>query len=542
MTRPTVSSVAIGPPDDAVVAAPRASSEQLRLILVFGGVLLALLLPLLLSVHPRMVDAPNHLARHYIGSAIAGSEALQAYYQFSWRLIPNLAADAVHVPLSWFLSIYDAGRVVLGITIALWLAAPMVLYRVLWGRFSLWPLFAGLVIYNANLVWGFENYLLASAFSVLLFALWIAWRQHLKAVRLLLFVALATGLYLAHIVAFGLLGLLILTFETGDLWRARKTAVGLPIQRLACAVLPFVPGTVHFFALLAAGSAAHGSGTAFGPLAERMAVFFSPTEQGLEATDRVTLAAVIGVFVFGAFQRRWFRLHRGMVPVICVLVALAAIVPLKLMGVYMVHLRLPFVVLALLVAASHWKVPSLGLRRGFAVLFALVLAARALDLTLSWRQHDAEMSELIAAYQNLGPESRLLTVAGSNANPGPLHWHSSAFAVIERSAFTPTLFTGAHLLQTTMAYRRLDHPQTSPIHLDRLAAARTAKAGPVKRQYWTTWWRDFSHILLLDRRPGANPFPHILEPVARGAAFTLYRNRAFDASAPGSARPAKANQ
>ena len=530
-------SVATAPIDNAVLAAPRAFGSHLLFVLACGGVLLVLLTPVLLTEHPRAVDLPNHLARHYIGATIAGAEALQTYYEHAWRLIPNLAGDALHVPLSRLFSIYDAGRVVLGLSIALWLAAPLVLHRAIWGRFSLWPLFAGLVIYNANLLWGFENYLLATAFSVLLFALWLAWRERMQAARLLLFAGLASGLYLAHVMAFGLLGLLVLGYEAGDLWRHRKDNAEARLRHLAKALVPFLPATLHFFALTASSQAGHGSGTEFGPLSLRIEAFLSPTDQSLGGADTVLCLVVTGVLAFGLLQRRWFRVQPGMVPVLLLLAVLAAVMPMKLMGVYLTHLRLPFILAVLLIAASRWEGPSLLQRQAFAVFVAAMLAMRAFDLTLAWRQHDAEVAEVVAAVQTLNESARLLPVAGGTANPGILHWHSAAFAVIERHAFIPTLFTGAHLLRPTAAFRHLDHPQAPPVSLPLLAAARAGPPEPASRPFWSSWRRDYSHILLFDRQPGANPFPDILEPMARGAVFTLYRNRAFEAAASAPQRP-----
>lgn len=511
---------------------PREALEGGRLLLVFGVTLLALLMPLLLIEHPRMVDLPNHLARHYIGGAIAGSATLQSFYEFSWRLVPNVAGDALYVPLSWFLSPYDAARVIFGLSVALWLAAPLVLHRALWGRYSLWPLFAALVIYNANVAWGFENYLLASALSVLLFALWITWRGRLNLWRGLLFAALATGLYLGHLVAFGLLGLLMLTYEAGDLWRTRKQGGEIDPRRLGIALLPFLPGALHFLSILLASGAGHGSGTEIGTLAARVKAIFSPTLQSVGLSDLWTFALIVAVFLFGLLQRKWLRLHPAMLPVLLVVALAALAAPSKLMGVYFIHYRLPFVAIALLIAATRWELPSPALRQGFLAVMAAVLVVRLLDITASWREYDAEAGEMVAAFRQLEEGPRILSVAGKGVDPGPQHWHATALAVIERQAFTPTLFTGAHLLRTTPALRELDRPHSLPVPLADLAAARagSSDAGSPPERYWETWWRDYSHLLILDRAPEGNPFPDLLEPVARGAVFVLYRNRGFDAA------------
>src|SRR5688572_13785106 len=105
------------------------------------AILLIVIMPVLSVTYLPGVDLPNHLARHYIGHALKNSLDLQAFYTFEWQLIPNLAGDALAILLDDFLQIHDVGRAILALSLSLWVIAPVVLNRVLWGRFSAWPLF-----------------------------------------------------------------------------------------------------------------------------------------------------------------------------------------------------------------------------------------------------------------------------------------------------------------------------------------------------------------------------------------------------------------
>src|SRR5438477_12018532 len=98
--------------------------------------LVVLLIPVALAKYPALVDFPNHLARHYIGATIDSSSDLQKYYSYQWRPVPNMAADVIFVPLNALFSPLDSERIIVAIAIALWVIAPFVLNRAIWGRWS----------------------------------------------------------------------------------------------------------------------------------------------------------------------------------------------------------------------------------------------------------------------------------------------------------------------------------------------------------------------------------------------------------------------
>ena len=114
------------------------------------------------------------------------------------------------------------------------------------------------------------------------------------------------------------------------------------------------------------------------------------------------------------------------------------------------------------------------------------------------------------------------------------YWHLGAYAVIDRSAFVPTLFTDVEKqpLTTTPAYRALDvqsgDPMT-PALLRKLAdgafAARFAsRRDHFNRPYYAAFWpRKYEYVLHIHFVEEPNPSPRYLRAVTRGSFFTLYK-------------------
>ena len=197
------------------------------------GVTLALLSPLFLVQHPQNIDLINHLARQFVRHADDASP-LHKFYEFKWLLVPYLSIDAFVELFIRFFSVYTCGKILLGTVIVIWTAAPVVLYRALWGRWSAWPLFGSLVIYNASFAWGFVAYMLTAGFAVLVFAGWVAtdkknadknWK------RTALFSLLCFLIYCGHLFAFGLFGLMLGAYELSKLSAAGTVTAKKFIRR-----------------------------------------------------------------------------------------------------------------------------------------------------------------------------------------------------------------------------------------------------------------------------------------------------------------------
>jgi hypothetical protein len=144
------------------------------------------------------------------------------------------------------------------------------------------------------------------------------------------------------------------------------------------------------------------------------------------------------------------------------------------------------------------------------------------------------------------PEGSSLIVAlDSNMEQGlaaKSYWHMASLAVIDRSAFVPTLFTNPtqQPIYVKQPHAANDVPLLSPFELEFLIENVT----PGKADHWETagmthninriwvnWHRRFDYLLILRTGTLDNPLPKILERVSRGSFFDIYQIRPQSASA-----------
>jgi hypothetical protein len=126
----------------------------------------AVTLPLLVFKMPVMADYPNHLARIYAIASLGHAPLLARYYEIEWRLVPDLAVDAIMPLLAQAVGIFTAGKLFLALTITLLVTGPVALYHALYRRIDLWPFTAFLFVYNTDFFFGLLNYLFATAVAL----------------------------------------------------------------------------------------------------------------------------------------------------------------------------------------------------------------------------------------------------------------------------------------------------------------------------------------------------------------------------------------
>ncbi|MEM7221352.1 MAG: hypothetical protein AAF495_00125 [Pseudomonadota bacterium] len=515
--------------------------------LLFVFVFVAAILPIVIITHPIQIDLPQHLARHYIASTIERSDHLSRFYSFEWQIIPYLAGDVLHQVLARYAPIYDAGRIALGIVFLLWLTAALLLHRVLWGTFSAWPLLSVLFFYNANVGWGFENYVLGSALAVLLFVAWVAWQPARLSVKAFIFTGLATLLYLMHIFAFGVFGLLYLTYELGRNWDLLLRNLVLGLGRLTIIGLPIVPGTLLFITLvLLSTEYATDSRTIFGGIPQRIGVLtgaLSARFYDLQI-DRIVFGCLFFLFLWGLLTKR-LSFHPTMKLVLIVFGALCLIIPYKSAGVTFTHHRMPFIFFMLLIASSRWEAVRPTVYWVTASAVVAMILARSVMIIDYWKPHDIEMKELVQSFQKLERGATLLPVW--NGVRGEMnHWYSSAYAVIERDAFVPILFSAVTLLDIQPEFRRINGADQGISKINRVqgdldsfaTAIEAANSGtdPGSDRHlevFQGWWPSFSHVLVVDREKTGNPSPEHLELIHDGSYYAIYRNLDFESQPEG---------
>src|SRR6201999_2014824 len=117
-----------------------------------------------------------------------------------------------------------------------------------------------------------------------------------------------------------------------------------------------------------------------------------------------------------------------------------------------------------------------NLRLGLAVAALLPIGSFSIGLANDWMGYDRQFAEFRASMASLPRGVRLLTVLDGNAlgeRADQPYWHMAEFAVPERGAFTPLLFTtrGQHVVQLNPPYDRYaatTAQQGSPPDVDEL--------------------------------------------------------------------------
>jgi len=512
------------------VAAPHSKLLIAASYLVAGALVLS---PLLWATVPPLVDYPAYLAR----MALLAAPGTSVNYVVHWQLIANLAMDLVVPPLSAAVGVETAGRLFVGATMALLVAGTALLHRALFGRIDLWPLASILFVYNFVLFFGFLNFLFGLGLALLGFAGWIASQDWRLGTRLALFAAVATVLFICHLFAFGVYGLLIGSYEAGPLLALRLPSKPM-IGRCSAVFLQFVPAAILWFSNRSAGEP---HSTQYGDLRYRVMAVLAPMNFGVVGWTLGPLAATL---IFLAWRYGALRLAPRMRWPILAMGATAIAMPHLLYGSSWAEIRLP-VALAFVVVASLQPQTS---HRWIAWLTTVVVlglvGVTTLAVTLVWHAMDLRFAEFRAVTQDLPRASRLL-VAGRRMPEewGRLDgvpswfatldarsfWHMSDLAVLDRDAFIPTI--GLHLAPVAPATRNIAingnsfPPLPIPTVIEGVSRPATADPAddPEGAYFWADWPHRYDYLLIIDFGDRRNPLPDQLKPFAQGSFFTYYK-------------------
>ena len=332
-----------------------------------------------------------------------------------------------------------AAKLFLSLALAMWVAGPALIHRALYGHIGLTPLVAAFFAYNSNFMYGFFNYYFAAGLCFLVFAGWIVSERWPRWSRLTIFAAAATILYFSHIAAAALFLLLVATFEAARApisWRTmRSHLVDVAVISLPVAALVLLnPGDATDIKIR------------FHLLETLVPRIESLVQHGFNSPAYGLITAIALLFVIGVWRKTIVLHPRMRLPLIALAVA-ALLLPVKAMGGWGLHLRLPAVATALLFASCEVRLsPRLIGVLGAAIVSALVWLATT--LATDWKKYDRQISEFRAALRDVPRGSRLMTVVDRDVLNDKLYWHIAEFAIIDRSAFTALMFTtkGQHIV------------------------------------------------------------------------------------------------
>jgi len=514
-----------------------------RLLAAFYALLFVIAcIPLFAVDFLPLGDALNHAVRAYILNNLDTEPFLRKYYAARWELFSFQSTDLLLPPLAQWLGVGTALRLFVVVTLAMLIGGTVAVHRVLFGRVGLWPAAAFLFLLNFPLMSGQIGYLFSTGLGLLLFAAWMATERWSPVIRVPVFALASFGLLLCHFFALAAYALLVMSFALGQAWRASRW--GERLRRLIVAGLPFVAPGLCF--LLFFGQTIAGA-TSYGVLIDKTIALLVGTLAYGRWPDTVLNLAVISI-LWWLNRRRRVTLAAGMGLPVIVLVLTALAMPSLLRGVFGADLRLPLLLYFLLVAASdvrfEGRQPVIAFAGG---VFAL-LVLRVVTTTLTWSHADADYREFRAADHVLEQGSRVAVIKvrlDHRAAPQPQtpYWFISCFAVIDRQAFVPQMYTLATPLRLTAAGEALNSDtlaQQRKIHWQPAGPAFAATDAETVRQVeqvgqrmseddvptstidWSDWPERFDYIIDYHMGEPRNPVPALLTEVWAGSYFTIY--------------------
>jgi len=408
---------------------------------------LALLLaaPLLVAEVPLGMDTVNHLARIHVRAHIAGDADLAGLFGLRDGLVPYMGLDWLLTPLAKVMPTLVAGRV--GIVLILWgtVGAVVVLQRVFTGRIGAEPLLMGLVSYNSLLASGFLTYLVGVVGALLGLAAWHGLRDRPWLARLGAAAAVATALYLTHLLALALYGVMLGAYEVFGRPRAWRT----PVREWALLGMQVLPSALLWLSMIPPQPPERTSARWL--LETKVLALVSPVDfagrgNGIALTFAILAGCTASAVILT--RRGVLAWDRKLAAPAIVLLLMGLVAPTWALGVYLVDLRFPapgvflgIAALTVLPAAAPRLLP-LGLVLAVAFVLQVWSAGAAMHAC------DHQYGELRAAMQAL-PQGTVLTTVLETEEPAPeaactdlpIFEHIAQLVTVERSGYSPDFFS-----------------------------------------------------------------------------------------------------
>lgn len=495
-------------------------AQALVMFLVFT---LLISIPIWTHQLPPLSDYVNHLARMHVIATIDKNPYLARFYQIDWQIIPNLTMDLVVPWLMRFVNVYTAGQIFMVAMFAVIGSGVMALHRVLSGRWSIVPLAAFPLLYNYVYLVGLINYLFGVGISLWALAIWIWLRERPWPLRFAVSALFVAALFFCHLSALGIYGLGILSFELMRLWERRQQG----IRAVVDFVLSGLPFLVAVPLLAASPTLQLVTRFEWEPLGKLDGLVYVIAVYSDIVT--VGLMAIVIAGAIWALPRRLLHFHPfgWWVAGVGLIVYLA--LPRVMFDSYMADQRVAVPLIYLVIACVSVDLHHRLVRRGFIVMLLVLLAARMVEVDVSWSDLSNSASELRSSVRRISRGSKVFVAYADRDVGGDVRdlglVHAASIATIERSALVTTAFTvvGKQVMHARPEYRDMvDTEDGTPPSTSQLVVAATKPTDDMPA-YWRHWTEfDYLYVLYTEDE-AANPDPERLTLLYDGDRFQLYR-------------------
>ncbi|OYX73220.1 MAG: hypothetical protein B7Y95_09170 [Rhizobiales bacterium 32-66-11] len=493
--------------------------------LLFVICLVMVAIPILTHPIPPLSDYVNHLARMHVIASVPGDPDLSRFYFIEWSVIPNLMVDLVVPIFARVMNVYAAGEVFTLATFALIAFGTMLLHRALFGSWSAIALLAFPLLYNSVFLVGVMNYIFGIGLALTALACWILLRDKAWPWRYLVSCLFVLMLFFCHLVATGIYGIGILSYELYRLWQRAEGPLKIRLVRFVTAGFPFaltLPLMLASPTLRLAGQDWWEPRGKIDGVEMVVNVYYDYVAFAL--TGIVLLAALWAV------RHRLIRLHPVITPLLIVSGVIYLALPRTFFATYMADQRIPIAIAFMVIACIQVDLRHRLARRGFAIVLLLLLAVRVGEVQLVWNRLSQWTVAFRGSVEQIKRGSKVLVayadpMGGYDVRDLGLV-HAACLAMIEKSALVTTAFTvpGKQILRVRPPYKDwVDTEDGTPPTLEQmlLSSEEPTVDGP---RYWDLWPKHFDYVYLLFTEPNdKNPDPDEMKLIYSGDRFQLYQ-------------------
>lgn len=415
-------------------------------------ILMVVALPYMVSSLPPLMDLPGHMARFHIIQNLDSSADLQRFYSHSWTLMGNLGVDLAVTALAPLVGVEKATWAVSLASLLLTAAALPALSKAMHGRVQPTVLLALPFLYAHNFHFGFLNYALSVALALWALVLWLRMERASLLARALVFVPVASLIWLCHAMGWGVFALC-----AGLIELQRQTAAGgnraQMLLRTALRVWPVAVPLVPMLVWRQKGGLP--SLYSYDAVLDKIHHFTTVLRDQSQLLDIITLA----VCILGLFWMVREKIATFAKPVLWAVLGLWAaflVMPTIVFGSAYADARLIHVAAMLTFLGLRWQNPSRQLVLAFACLTCLLFASRMAVTTIAWSRKNTEVNQNLTALKLVPRGARMLILVRMTCEN--LQWatdyqysHLGDMGVVRRDAFVNSLWSmqGAQTLEIT---------------------------------------------------------------------------------------------
>jgi len=489
--------------------------------------LFILSLVIVFSCYPvlPLADLPNHLARAYVIHNIDKVPALAEAYRVQWQFTPYFVMEVTLDLLQHVMSIYTASKVFISLCLASIVLGVISINLALRPVLSVTTLLVYPVFFSQVFLSGFLNFTLGTGVALLTYAWWLrsTGRPHRLAVLFVLF----NVNFFVHPISYAFLVAMITLyscFEAGPGTTAiARITTAAKIGALALPQLPFwllIPhDTLHsnfpFF---------------FGELRDRGVAMLSPFLFAVSTTSLVIVELVLAATYLVCVQFKLIAIDRAHIRLLLALGLLCLVVPAQMLGVAILHIRLPFVTALLLIGVATEAGRGLIWRRALTVgvlMLSLLQLATAYQL-LKGCSSEVEELRLALARDVTTPGTPLVAindVIRGRCESLPFSFANTiTLAVIESHSYVPQIFTMIPPVRAAVRYGELEHRGGLAVTTGDEFFNPAWRAADL---LFVGWQSKFNYLVWLHFGNKDRAVPPELKPISEGSYFTIFEISSF---------------